>query len=172
MIKQGSLNIRFINKADKSIIVSDSVSEQTYDLGSEFDFRQSIIEIQKLNNHLVIRLKDKKTPLSSIENHKVEFTINTSSTDNLIIEAKGGFVSLNGFTFINLNKYVTISNRDYDPEKDSFAPWTPKTPINGDKKKGSNTLNIIIPLSIAGGVLVVVGIVVAIIFIVRRKKHA
>ena len=172
VIKQGSLNIRFINKADKSIIVSDSVSEQTYDLGSEFDFRQSIIEIQKLNNHLVFRLKDKNTPLSSIENHKVEFTINTSSTDNLIIEAKGGFVSLNGFTFINLNKYVTISNRDYDPEKDSFAPWTPKTPINGDKKKGSNNLNIIIPLSIAGGVLVVVGIVVAIIFIVRRKKHA
>lgn len=171
VIKQGDLSVELINRNNKSIVISDAVDSQTFPLDSDFDFRQSLIEIEKLSTHLTIRLKDKNIPLSSIGNHIINFETTASDSNNIIVESKGGSASLNTLTFINLNKYVTILNRDYDEEIDSFAPWTPK-PTKDEKGNKNNMTLVIVLVSVGGGILIAAGIVLAIIFIKRRKAHA
>ena len=171
VIKQGALNIELINRNNKSIAISDTVDSQTFPLNSDFDFRQSLIEIEKLATHLTIRLKDKNTPLSSINNHVIKFETNATVSNNIVIESKGGFASLNALTFINLNRYATIYNRDYDEETDSFVPWAPKPTI--DEKGGANRpVLIIILVSVGSAILLATGIILTILLIKRRKAHA
>ena len=157
---------------NKSVVVADALGTRTYPLASSFDFRQSLVELEKLGNQLFIRLKDRTTPLSSINKNEIVVTINGNISDKLIIQAKGGFVSLNDLTFVNLNKYVTIANRDYNPDTDSFEPWNPKPPRDGGDKKKNNNLVIIIPIVIGSVVLIAAAVVVTILIVRRRKAHA
>ena len=172
-IKLDSLTIKLVNKNNnKSVVVADALGTRTYPLASSFDFRQSLVELEKLGNQLFIRLKDRTTPLSSINKNEIVATINGNISDKLIIQAKGGFVSLNDLTFVNLNKYVTIANRDYNPDTDSFEPWNPKPPRDGGDKKKNNNLVIIIPIVIGSVVLITAAVVVTILIVRRRKAHA
>ncbi len=172
-IKLGSVTVDLVNKSNnKSIVVADSIGTTSYPLASGFDFRQSIVEIQKLGKEIIFRLKDRLTPLSTIYDNEIIIPINDYETGNLTIESKDGFASLNALTFVNLNKYATIANRDFNPDTDAFEPWNPKPPINGGETKKNNNLVIIIPIVI-GDVVLVAAIVVVIILVLRRRKaHA
>ena len=166
VIRQGSLSISLINRANKAITISDSGGSQEYDLNDDFDFYQSLIEIKKISNKVVLRLKEKDTPLSSIGKHEISFEIHDYNNDYLIIESKGGTASISKFTFVNLNRYATIKNRDYNPDTDSFDPWSPKTPIQEEEKKKKGCGGSIIASSIFVSVFAALGVVLIYI----RKK--
>ena len=169
LINQDSLTITLSNKQNKFIEINDSSSLYRIDLDNDYEFRDSLFEFKILGTKLEIKYLSGDEPLSKIEEHKVSFDITTTDNAPLVIEAKDGFVYLNAFTFINLNKYATIANRDFDPATDGVSPWTPKEPINGKtNNKDNNYLGLII--GIPCGVILLAGVMVAVILIVRRRK--
>lgn len=169
LIKQDALTITLVNKQNKYIEVNNSGSTSRIDLDDDFEFRESLFEIKKLGTKLEMKYLSGDEPLSKIDQHIVSMDISATDVSTLVIESKDGFANLKGFTYINLNKYATIANRDYDPAIDGVSPWTPKEPINGkSEEKKQSYLGLII--GIPCGVVLAAGIAVAIIFIVRRRK--
>lgn len=171
IIRQGTLDIHLLNRINKEIIVKDLINDYHYKL-DDFDFDQSIIEIQKLGTRLSIKYKDQKTPLASIYESEILFEIENTLSDYLTIESKGGNTNINGLTFINLNKYATIKARDYNPDTDLFEPWVEKPARNAETNSGSNMTLIIVLSSIGGTIVVGLIIFLTIFFIKRRKAHA
>lgn len=134
-IKQEQLQIRLINDINPRLVVKDSSLTKEFGLGSNFSFENSIFEIEKLDNNLVIHYVGGNEVLSKFEQNIINIPITVSNEPSkLEINAVNGLVQLNGFTFINLNKYSSFENRNYDPDKDFFDPWPVKEPIQGEKK--------------------------------------
>ena len=122
-VSQGNLNIKFVNQLDKYVEINDNNSVQRHDLSRLFDYRDAVIEIEKINTKLNIRILSGGSSLSLFDKSVISFEIVNPSDDYLVIKSLNGFVNLKTFTFVNLNKYATIANRDYDPETDNVEPW-------------------------------------------------
>ena len=137
-IKQEELTIRLINDRKPSFIISDMALEQKFELGDNFQYRNSTFEFEKLNNRLIVRFVSGNDAMSVIDNNVYEFNINVSNeSDKIVMKAIDGFVDIETFTFLNLNKHASIKNRDYDPDKDYFDPWPEKDSIqDGTGNKG------------------------------------
>ena len=130
-ITQDKLKVKFVNKKDKYIEVFDGVSTTVKYLESDFDFMNSYLEVEKIGTKLNVRFNDGNTPLSEFENNLFTFEINKTENSVLTIKSLEGFSDVLTYTFINLNKHVTIISRDYNPAIDEFEPWPYRPPING-----------------------------------------
>lgn len=167
-IKLDSLTIDVCNKSDKYIEVNDSVNTTRYPLDDGFEFRESLFEIKKLGNLIDIKYISGDEPLSKMGQKVISLEINNPNESQLVVESHNGFADLTGFTFINLNKHVSMKGRDFDPDTDGVSPWSPKEPINGkdeEKKKGCGaevmSMSIFIPILLSTA---------AILLVVLRKK--
>lgn len=134
IINQDSLNVVFVNQQNKYVEIDDGVTTQRLDLNNNFDFRNSVLELEKLNKKLSIRLVGGESSLSEFDDSVVTFEIENNNKSVLTIKSLNGFVSVSAIAFINLNKYATILNRDYDPEIDDVDPW-PYRPTGETSKK-------------------------------------
>lgn len=152
LINQDSLNVKFVNQQNKYIEIDDGVTTQRLDLNNNFDFRNSVIELEKIDKRLNIRLIGGESSLSEFDDSVISFEIVNNNESVLTIKSLNGFVSLNSITFINLNKYVTILSRDYDPEIDDVDPW-PYRPTGETSKKtgcsGSVSASSLIALAVS-----------------------
>ena len=167
-IKLDSLTIDVCNKSEKYIEVNDSVNTIRYPLEDSFEFRESLFEIKKLGNLIGIKYISGDEPLSKMGQKVISLEINNPNESQLVVESHNGFADLTGFTFINLNKHVSMKGRDFDPDTDGVSPWSPKEPINGkeeEKKKGCGaevmSMSIFIPILLSTA---------AILLVVLRKK--
>ena len=160
-IAQGTLNINFVNQLDRYIEINDGGSIQRHDLSRTFDFRDSLIEIEKINTQLNIRILSGGTSLSLFDKSVLTFEIINPTDDYLAIKSLNGFVNLKTYAFVNLNKYVTIANRDYNPETDNTDPWPYRPTGNkSSNKKGcagniSYTSLVIFGVSLIGLLIIV-----------------
>lgn len=137
LIEQDSLKINFVNKTEKYIEINDGENVQRRNLDSRFLFDNSLIEVEKKGTNLNIRLSGGNEPLSRFEESLMSFEIAPTNESELSIKGVNGYVDLDGITFINLNKYVTISNRNYNKDTDEFNPWIERD-TEEDSKGGNN----------------------------------
>lgn len=138
LIEQDSLKIKLVNGNEKYIEVNDGVNNQIRNLDNKFSFKDSLLEVEKNNTNLVIRFIDGKTPLSEFEGSILSFVITPTNESLLVIKASDGTISLNSFVFINLNKYATITARNYDADVDNFEPWVVRDTEEDANNKGNN----------------------------------
>lgn len=172
LVEQDSIKIKFVNSEEKYIEIDDGASVQKEYLNSRFAFKNSMLEIEKINTTLRIRFIDGNASLSEFEDSVISFNIASSGSGILSIKAVNGFVDLGSFTFLNLNKYATITARNYDKKIDDFDPWVVRdteSDASSNTKKtgcsGSFTYQSLIVLSIS-----IIGLIVLSIYKRRTQK--
>ena len=131
-IVQDSLSVNFVNTGSKRI----EVNNEAHPLGDDFDFFNSTIELEKMGASLKIRITGNGTPLSLFEESVFSVDIPQTSDSVLTVKSVNGYTDLLTYTFINMNRYVTIATRDYNPEADDFDPWIVKPTKDDGKKSG------------------------------------
>ena len=130
-ISQDKLNIKIVNHDEKYIEIDDGVNNQKHQFKSNFDFRNSIFEFEKIDTTLNIRYVEGNTSLSLFVENVLSFDISSTADSLLSIKSFDGFVDLTSFTFVNYNIHTTITARNYDPASDDLNPW-PYRPTQGE----------------------------------------
>ena len=171
LINQDSLNIKFVNTKDKYVEINDGQSVIKKELAKDFDYLNSYFEIEKIGTTLKLRYISGDAPLSKFESSVVSFTIAKANSSLLTVKSSNGFADIYSYTFINLNKHVTIANRDYNPETDDFNPWVPRpTREDGASQKNgcSGTAGVSSLIITAGATLI---LIVTVIIKRRVRKN-
>ena len=107
------------------------MNNQKHQFKSNFDFRNSIFEFEKIDTTLNIRYVEGNTSLSLFVENVLSFDISSTADSLLSIKSNDGFVDLTSFTFVNYNIHTTITARNYDPASDDLNPW-PYRPTQGE----------------------------------------
>ena len=166
LISQDNLNVKFVNKRDKYIEIDDGASVIKKELPQNYQFINSYLEVEKIGTTLNVRFVSGDTPFSKFEDSVISFSIAGTNNSLLTIKSLNGFADIYSYTFVNLNKYVTMSSRNYDRDIDDITPWYPKPPKDeGSSKNGCSGSASCSSIIIAGSALL---ILCAVIFVRRR----
>ena len=166
LINQDNLNVKFVNKRDKYIEIDDGASVIKKELPQNYQFINSYLEVEKIGTTLNVRFVSGDTPFSRFEDSVISFSIAGTNNSLLTIKSLNGFADIYSYTFVNLNKYVTMSSRNYDPDIDDITPWYPKPPKDeGSNKNGCSGSASCSSIIIAGSALLILCAVI----LVRRR---